>query len=194
MIVVKIWRLAFFVLLGLNLLALLAFFIFLTTPAKGHSLASANSVESLDGNSVILNVTKSDFEGIANTYIQQEMDNSPIPLTLAVNGDVSLSTELEIFSVALPILLRFDPYVQEDGNLLLVQKSVEVGMLDIPPESALKLLRDSVDLPEFMDVLPAEEQVLLKLTEIPLDGGISVQATSFNLKEDDIRLRVTIQR
>lgn len=191
---VKIWRLAFFVLLGLNLLALLAFFIFLTTPAKGHSLASANSVESLDGNSVILNVTKSDFEGIANTYIQQEMDNSPIPLTLAVNGDVSLSTELEIFSVALPILLRFDPYVQEDGNLLLVQKSVEVGMLDIPPESALKLLRDSVDLPEFMDVLPAEEQVLLKLTEIPLDGGISVQATSFNLKEDDIRLRVTIQR
>jgi uncharacterized protein YpmS len=84
--------------------------------------------------------------------------------------------------------------VQEDGNLLLVQKSVEVGMLDIPPESALKLLRDSVNLPKFMDVLPAEEQVLLKLTEIPLDGGISVQATSFNLEEDDIRLRVTIQQ
>lgn len=192
--VVKIWRLAFFVLLGLNLLALIAFFIFLTTPAKGHSLESARTVEALDGNSVVLNVTRADFEGIANTYIQKEMANSPIPLTLAVNGDVSLSTELEVFSVVLPILLRFDPYVQEDGNLLLVQKSVEVGMLDIPPESALKLLRDSVDLPDFMDVLPAEEQVLLKLTEIPLDGGISVQATSFNLEEDDIRLRVTIQQ
>lgn len=190
----KVWRLAFFVLLGLNLLALLAFIIFLTTPAKGHSLESASSVEALNGNSVVLNVTKADFEGIANTYIQQEMANSPIPLTLAVNGDVSLSTEIEIFSVPLPILLRFDPLVQEDGNLLLVQKSVEVGMLDIPPESALKLLRDSVNLPKFMDVLPAEEQVLLKLTEIPLDGGISVQATSFNLEEDDIRLRVTIQQ
>src|SRR5690606_23172696 len=113
--IMKIWRLAFFVLLGLNLLALLAFIIFLTTPAKGHSLASASSVEGIDGHSVMLNVTKADFEGIANTYIQQEMANSPIPLTLAVNGDVSLSTEIEIFSVALPILLRFDPLVQEDG-------------------------------------------------------------------------------
>ena len=190
----KIWRLAFFVLLGLNLLAVLAFFIFITTPAKGHSLASAHSVEALDGNSVVLNVTKADFEGIANSYIQQEMANSPIPLALSVNGDVSLSTEFEVFSVTLPILLRFDPYVQEDGNLLLVQKSVEIGMLDIPPESALKLLRDSVDLPNFMEVMPEKEEVLLKLTEIPLDGGISVQATSFNLKEDDIRLRVTIQQ
>ncbi|MGK7378172.1 YpmS family protein [Planococcus sp. 1R117A] len=190
----KIWRLAFFVLLGLNLVAVLAFFIFITTPAKGHSLASANTVQELDGNSVVLNVTKADFEGIANTYIQQAMADSPIPLTLAVNGDVSLSTEFEVFSVALPILLRFDPFVQEDGNLLLIQKSVEVGMLDIPPESALKLLQDSVDLPKFMEVNPTEEQVLLKLTDIPLDDGISVQATSFNLKEDDIRLRVTIQQ
>jgi uncharacterized protein YpmS len=190
----KIWRLAFFVLLGLNVLAVLAFFIFVITPAKGHSLANADSVEAIDGNSVVLNVTKADFEGIANSYIQREMADSPIPLALSVNGDVSLSTEFEVFSVTLPILLKFDPYVQEDGNLLLVQKSVEVGMLDIPPESALKLLRDSVDLPKFMEVMPKEEEVLLKLTEIPLEGGITVQATSFNLKKDDIRLRITIQQ
>ena len=121
------------------------------------------------------------------------MKDQPIPLALSVNDDVSLSTELTIFSVTLPILMKFEPLVQEDGNLLLEQKSVEVGMLDIPPESALKLLRDSVELPDFMEVMPAEEEVLLKLTEIPLDDGISVRAASFNLQEDDIRLLVTIE-
>src|SRR5690606_37163769 len=113
--------------------------------------------------------SKADFEGIANSYIRDAMKDQPIPLTLSVTDDVSLSTELDVFSVSLPILLKFEPHVQEDGNLLLEQKSVNVGMLDIPPESALKLLRDSVALPEFMEVNPASEEILLRLTDIPLD-------------------------
>lgn len=192
----KLWRLAFFISLSLNLLAVIAFFMIITIPAKGHSLSvsEASPIEAGSGNSLIINVTKVDFEGLANTYIQREMKNSPVPLALAVNGDVSLSSELDIFSVPLPILLRFDPVVQPDGDLLLVQKSVEVGLLDIPPESALKLLRDSVELPAFMSVSPKEETVLLELSEIPIDNGVSIRATSFNLEEDDIRLKVTINQ
>lgn len=190
----KKWRAAFLMLLTLNIVAIIAFFLLITTPAEKHSLANADAAKALSGNSVVVNVTKADFEGIANTYIQEAMADQPIPLALSVDDDVSLSTELEVFSITLPILLRFEPAVQADGNLLLQQKSVEVGMLDIPPESALKLLRDSVELPKFMEVDPSEESVLLKLTEIPLDDGIAVRATSFNLEEDDIRLRVTIQR
>lgn len=189
----KKWRLAFFILLMLNLVAVIGFFIFITTPSENFTSHQVESAPPLEGNTVVVNTTKADFEGIANTYIAQAMEGQPIPLRLAVNDNVSLSTELTIFRVTLPILLTFDPVVMPDGNLLLEQRSVEVGRLDIPPESALKLLRDSVDLPDFMEVRPAEEEVLLKLTEISLDEGISVQATSFDLEEDDIRLLVTIQ-
>lgn len=189
----KKWRLAFFVLLAFNALALLGIVLYVTTPSQDHTSYQAVKNASVSGNTVIVNATKADFEGIANTYIQDAMKDQPIPLSLSVNDDVSISTELTIFSVTLPILMKFEPLVQEDGNLLLEQKSVEVGMLDIPPESALKLLRDSVELPKFMEVMPAEEEVLLKLTEIPLEDGISVRAESFNLQEDDIRLLVTIE-
>ncbi|PSL41893.1 uncharacterized protein YpmS [Planomicrobium soli] len=187
------WQLAFFVLLAINILTVMGFFFYVTTPAKDYSSFGAAKRAQVEGNSLMVQTTKADFEGIANTYIQKEMANSPIPLTLTLNGEVNLSTELVVFSQALPILMKFEPYVQEDGNLLLKQQSVEIGMLDIPPESALKLLRDSVDLPNFMEVNPAQEAVLLKLTEIPLDDGISVRASSFNLEEDEILLQVTIQ-
>jgi len=189
----KKWRLAFLTLLALNLAAVIAFFFYITTPADDYSAYGAVKRDQVEGNSLMVRTTKEDFEGIANTYIQKEMANSPIPLTLTVDEEVNLSTELVVFSQSLPILLKFDPFVQEDGNLLLKQQSVEIGMLNIPPESALKLLRDSVNLPDFMEVNPAQEEVLLKLTEIPLEDGISVRASSFNLKEDDIRLQVTIQ-
>ncbi|ALS78576.1 hypothetical protein AUO94_07835 [Planococcus kocurii] len=189
----KKWRVAFFVLLAINVLALVGVVLFVTTPSKDFTSYEALKNTSTEGNTVVVNATKADFEGIANTYIQEAMKDQPIPLALSVDDDVSISTELTVFSVTLPILMKFEPLVQEDGNLLLEQKSVEVGMLDIPPEAALKLLRDSVELPEFMEVMPADEEVLLKLTDIPLDGGISVRAASFNLEEDNIRLLVTIE-
>ncbi|MCH4827066.1 YpmS family protein [Planococcus halocryophilus] len=187
------WRLAFFALLALNALALVGAVLYVTTPPKDYTSYQALENRPAAGNTVVVNTTKADFEGIANTYIQKAMKDQPIPLALSVADDVSISTELTVFSVTLPILMKFEPVVQEDGNLLLEQKSVEVGMLDIPPESALKLLRDSVDLPDFMEVMPKDEEVVLKLTEIPLDDGISVRAASFNLKDDDIRLLVTIE-
>ncbi|MCM3611011.1 YpmS family protein [Planococcus sp. MERTA32b] len=188
----KLWRTAFIILLAVNILALIAFVFYVTIPAKDYISYEAEKRAFAEGNTLTVRTSKADFEGIANTYIQDAMKDQPIPLTLAVNDDVSLSTELQVFSMALPILLKFEPHVQEDGNLLLEQKSVNVGMLDIPPESALKLLRDSVALPEFMEVDPGSEEILLRLTEIPLDDGISVRAEAFNLEEDDIRLRVTI--
>ncbi|MBU9674810.1 YpmS family protein [Planococcus sp. CP5-4] len=189
----KKWRFAFLVLLVLNLVAVIGFFLFITTPSDNFRAYQAESSPPPEGNTVVVNATKADFEGIANTYIAEAMEGQPIPLRLAVTDHVSLSTELTIFGVTLPILLTFDPVVLPDGNLLLEQRSVEVGQLDIPPESALKLLRDSVDLPEFMEVMPKEEEVLLNLTEIPINGGVSVRAASFDLEEDDIRLLVTIQ-
>ncbi|MDN7241032.1 YpmS family protein [Planococcus sp. N028] len=189
----KKWRLAFLGLLAFNIAAVIGFFFLITTPAEDYSAYEAVKRDQIEGNSLMVRTTKADFEGIANKYIQKEMANSPIPLTLTVDEEVNLSTELVVFSQGLPILLKFDPFVQEDGNLLLKQQSVEIGMLDIPPESALKLLRDSVALPDFMEVNPAREEVLLKLTDIPLENGISVRATSFDLEKDDIRLQVTIQ-
>lgn len=189
----KKWRFAFFALVVLNLIAVIGLFLFMTTPSDDYKSYQAESSPPPEGNTVMVNTTKSDFEGIANTYIADAMEGQPIPLRLSVTDNVSLSTELTVFGITLPILLTFDPVVLPDGNLLLEQRSVEVGQLDIPPESALKLLRDSVDLPEFMEVMPKDEEVLLSLTDIPINGGVSVRATSFDLEEDDIRLLVTIQ-
>lgn len=189
----NIWRTAFFVLFGFVILAAALLIFAAVTPSDDFVSYETSAKSTVTGNSLIIRTTKEDFEGIANTFIQQEMGDQRIPLTLSVEEDVSLSTELQVFSVTLPILLKFEPVVQPDGGLLLEQKSVEVGMLNIPPEQALKLLEDSVDLPEFMEVSTAEEEVLLQLPAIPLENGMTVEALKFDLDENDIRLRVTVR-
>ncbi|WP_088006291.1 YpmS family protein [Indiicoccus explosivorum] len=187
------WKIAFFTLFSAVIAGLLLLVFAAVSPSDDFVSYESGAKATADGNSLVIRTTKEDFEGIANTLIRKEMGNQKFPLTLSVDDDVSLSTELDVFSVTLPILLTFEPVVQPDGSLLLEQKSVKVGMLDIPPSQALKLLEDSVDLPEFMEVRTGDEEILLQLPEIPLESGMTVEAMKFNLQENDIRLRVTIQ-
>jgi uncharacterized protein YpmS len=120
------------------------------------------------------------------------MKSKSIPVHMYINEEVSLVSELSVFGMELPITMKFDPTIDEDGNLILKQTNVEVGMLNIPPSTALKLLNDSVDLPSWMVIRPNKEEVYMGLTEIAVLSGSRMQAKEFNLKEGKIILEVTV--
>ena len=88
----------------------------------------------------------------------------------------------------------FEPYVEENGNIRLEQSSVEIGRLSLDPETILKLLRDSIELPKWMVVDPEKEEVLIQLSDIPMDSGVGVRAKELNLAEDIITLEIVIPK
>ena len=45
---------------------------------------------------------------------------------------------------------------------------MEIGQLNIPPSTVLKILKDSVKLPPWMIVRPKEEELFIDLSEIPV--------------------------
>ena len=63
---------------------------------------------------------------------------------MKVGDDVVLFSEMTVFSFTFPVIMHFDPIVREDGNLILKQSSMEIGQLNIPPSTVLKILKDSV--------------------------------------------------
>lgn len=143
-------------------------------------------------NHLTVRATKKDFEGIANTYIRKAMDQEPLPVMLEVADDIILSSELTVFSYTLPVIMHFDPIVRADGNLTLKQSKVEIGKLNIPPATVLKILKDSVKLPPWMIVRPKEEELFIDLGALPISGDLHVKAKEFNLDEDEIILEITI--
>ena len=88
--------------------------------------------------------------------------------------------------------MHFDPIVREDGNLILKQSSVEIGKLNIPPSTVLKLLKDSMKLPPWMIVRPKEEELFIDFGALPISGDLDVKAKEFNLDKDEIILEITI--
>ena len=185
------WKIAFFLLLVVIIGSISAFIYWITAPAD-YVEEPVESEAFTSGHVLTVNATKEDFEGIANSFIQKAMDGKPLPLQLEVDDQIVLTSELTIFSLTLPVKMNFDPYVEENGNIRLEQSSVEVGELQIPPETVLKLLRDSIDLPPWMIVKPQDEEVLLQLTSIPIASGVNVRAKELDLEVDKIILEIVV--
>ncbi len=185
------WKIAFFLLLIIIVGGIGAFIYWITAPSD--YVEEPRETEAFaSGHVLTVNTTKEDFEGIANSFIHKAMGGKPLPLKLEVDDQIVLTSELTIFSLSLPVKMYFDPYVEEDGNIRMEQSSVEVGNLQIPPETVLKLLRDSVDLPPWMIVKPQDEEVLLQLTSIPVASGVNVRAKELDLKVDKIILEIVV--
>ncbi|SDN06913.1 Uncharacterized protein YpmS [Psychrobacillus sp. OK028] len=184
------WKIAFILLVIIIIGSIGTLFYWITTPAE--PIVIEETSPSAEGNVLTVNATKEDFQAIANTYLKKAIGGKPLPLQLSVEDQIILSTEFQAFSINLPVRMIFEPYVEENGNIRLEQSSVEIGKLPLDPEQILKLLRDSVELPEWMVVNPAEEEVLIQLTDIPMTSGVHVRAKEFNLAEDIITLEIVI--
>lgn len=186
------WKIAFFTLSGMVAAGFAGILFLLGSAGSSEPIPTAEVIENGDANILTVRTTKKDFEGIANTYIREAMKGEELPVQMKVKDDVILYSELTVFSFTLPVIMHFDPIVQKDGNLILKQSSMELGQLNIPPSTVLKVLRDSVKLPSWMMVRPKEEELFIDLSKVPVAKDVSVRAKSFNLEKDEILLEVSI--
>jgi uncharacterized protein YpmS len=184
------WKVAFLLLIAIIITTVVVFVIWITSPSEKTIIPEPQATS--EGNELTVKTTKKDFEGIANSYIREAINIQPMPVVLSVEEQILLTTELTIFSTKLPVIMKFDPVVEPDGNLRLVQTGVEVGPLEIDPKYVLNLLKDSVELPKWMIVRPEEEDVYIDLSRIPMKSNVKVKAKEFNLEKDEITLEILV--
>jgi len=184
------WKIAFLGLVLLLVIAIVYVGSLLTGTSESYTLT--DRPDPAEGGQLFVETTKQDFEKLANKYIQEAVRDQPIPLQLVVEDKIALTSELTVFSLTIPVQMYFDPVVLEDGNIQLVQNQVDIGQLSIPPEEILKLLRSSIDLPNWMIVSPADESVFIDLGGLPIDGDLDIRAQEIDLENDEIILSVTV--
>lgn len=182
------WKVAFFILGGTIIFAFAALFYLATSPVKQEQIQEPEDVE---GNVLVVQTTAKEFESIAKTYLSNAMDNSPLPVEIEVKDKIYLYSELIIFSFTVPIQMEFDPIVS-NGNIRLKQTAVHVGKINIPPETVLKLMNDSIDFPDWITVQPNDDEIYVDLSRINIASGFRVQAKEIDLANDNILLEIIV--
>lgn len=182
------WKVAFLVLVGGLLFAIVAVVYYATADVKQHELPKPLELE---GNVLSVETTAKEFESIAKQYLGAAMNNTPLPVELVVEDKIYLYSTLTIFNVDVPIQMDFNPVVSE-GNIILEQESVHVGKIDIPPQTVLKLIKDAVAFPSWITVQPNDEVIYVDLSRINIASGSRVRAKEIDLPNDKIVLEVVI--
>ncbi|WP_391122098.1 YpmS family protein [Psychrobacillus sp. L3] len=184
------WKIAFFLLVIMIIGLVVGLFYWISTPSD----SSEEQLETTNysGNVLTVNSTKEDFEGIANTFMKKAVGRKTLPLKLELKDQVILTSEIIAFRSIIPVKMYFEPFVEENGDIRLVQSSLEIGIVKLPPETVLKVLKDSIQLPNWMIVKPSDKEVLIQLANIPMASGVHVRAKELNLAEDVITLEIVI--
>lgn len=184
------WKIAFFTLAGTIIFVIALLLYFVTKPAPNVEISSASTP--IKGSVLVVQTTTKEFEALAKTYLQDEIENSPLPIVLTIEDDIQIQSEVAVFYSKIPITMHFEPIVDEDGNIRLKQTKVNVGKLNIPPETTLKLMNDSIDFPSWIQVMPNDAEIFVDLSRLKIASGSRVQAKELDLPNDRILLEIIV--
>lgn len=187
------WKVAFFALAGTVLFAILLVVFLATRPVDGVDVAKSSAGESESkGNVLVVQTTTKELESISKKYLKDAAKGSPLPLDFTIGDDIQLRSTLTVFYTEIPISMNFDPIVDDKGNIILKQTGMNVGLLNIPPETTMKIMRDSVEFPSWITVNPNKAEIYIDLSRINIASGSRVRAKELDLPKDKILLEIIV--
>ncbi|WP_079509455.1 YpmS family protein [Mesobacillus jeotgali] len=185
------WKIGFFILLGLMTAAVLVIWILISLPAEESKLEPDRTSE-VDDVAFHVSTNKRDLNRVINHYLEEEVKNSQFDYQVLLTDEVELYGTLPIFSQELELRLTFEPQALKNGDLILKQRSISVGRLNLPVSTVLKFVRDSYHLPEAVNIQPKEERVYVSMQRLKLKSDIKVQVNEFDLKKDNIKFTLLV--
>ncbi|WP_050180647.1 YpmS family protein [Domibacillus robiginosus] len=183
------WKVAFFLLLGsvAALFAILFILIFLPSGAEKPAMVEVEGETAFHVTS-----SKAELNQLVNYYLAKEAGSAPIDYDVYIGNDVELYGSFPVFGTDIDYYMTFEPEAMENGDIVLRQKGLRVGLLDIPASYVLKTADSAYAFPDWVHVVPDEERIYVSLAEMRLDNGMRVKAESFNLAKDDIQFAVLL--
>ncbi|MDF2854518.1 MAG: hypothetical protein K0Q87_369 [Neobacillus sp.] len=184
------WKSGFLLLLGVNLLIIISLFIMLIMPVNQKEIKHTE----LKGDHVAFEVksNKEDLNKLINQYMEKEIADSPINYQVQLRDEVELHGTLPFFSQQLNLKLTFEPEALDNGDLVLKQKSISIGSMDLPVSYVLNFIRDNYKLPKGVDIRPNDKLVYVNMQQLKIKSDVKIQANEFDLKKNNISFTLLV--
>ena len=123
-------------------------------------------------------------EPAAQTITSKKAKSVKVGTVYATSSAILFEGTYTFLGYEVPLYIYFQPSRLESGAIQLKITSFSVGTLTLPESEVLKYLKSSVDLPNFVEVLPKESVININIQNIKNDAGIFLKATTIDLVGD----------
>ncbi|MBP1045797.1 YpmS family protein [Enterococcus sp. BWM-S5] len=183
------WKIAFLALIGM-LVGILLFVGIRVTQVREPNYDSSKAVPR-SGNPVLsIQSNKQQINELISFYLEDFQKDSEVTYDFYLENEAMLAGNFKILGHPIQFNLYFDPYVMDDGNVQLKAKSLSIGTLGLPIKDILEFVQRDYNLPEWVEVMPEEKYILLRLDKFQMMNGMFIRADKINLIDDDIRVSI----
>ncbi|SET20649.1 Uncharacterized protein YpmS [Salinibacillus kushneri] len=186
------WKVLFFGIAGINLFLLIWVILLIFLPLSGET-PDPNHQEVDKGEAEFtISSSKENLNKLINTYLDELSKHTNLDYTVKIEESVQLIGTIEAFDQDIPLTARFDPIVQENGDLMLKLRSISLGRLELPNKRVLDYVKDNYPMPEWVKVNPGEETIYAAITEMEMRSNFNIEVMSFNLKNNHLAFRIRV--
>lgn len=185
------WRTFFYSLLGFNLLIFFVFIILIFWPVSENDINDDVPTQK-EGSEFILRTTKQNLNDLINAYLEQTLVGSKHQYRIALDRDVHLMGELPAFSTTIPLSVHLEPFVDEHGNIILKQRSISIGLLELPNQKIMQYMAKYLDMPDWVTINPKQEEIYVAVTEIDVKSNVTIKVEHLDLEANHIALRLKV--
>ncbi|HLS67113.1 MAG TPA: YpmS family protein [Pseudogracilibacillus sp.] len=187
------WKRRFGILLTVNIVVLFFLAIYIYSPIPEVEIKqSSEQYKKEHSSEFIVRTTKQNVNNLVNAYLDKLLDSTTHEFSIHLDDDVQLFGELPIFSSTVPLLIHFEPIVQDNGDLVLKQKSISVGQMKLPNKKIMQYVSQYLPVPDWVIINPKEEEIYVQVTEMDIKSNFHVAVHQFDLEANNISFQIEV--
>lgn len=184
------WKAAFLFLVAVLIGGFLLLFTRLTQERENVSQIIAETVVREGDPVITINSNKEQVNRFVDFYLADLQKDAEQHYQFVLKNEALLTGEFDLLGFPVSFYLYFDPFVMANGNIQLKAKSLSIGALGLPINQVLKMIQNNSKIPEWIDIQPKEEMIILRLDQFELKNGMFFRADKINLVDNEIQLNV----
>jgi len=187
------WKKRFLTLAFVNgaILLLLIFYFYSPVPRVDID-KERKAYQSEDSSQFTVRTTKKNLENLVNAYLDQVLQDTEHQFYVALDEDVQLFGEIPIFSTTVPLFVRFEPVVYDNGDIALKQKSISVGELKLPNKKIMQYIDKYLPTPKWVIINPREQEIYVQVTEMDIKSNFKVAVQQFDLEKNNLSFQFDV--
>ncbi|WP_040978174.1 YpmS family protein [Oceanobacillus jeddahense] len=186
------WKAGFLGLLIFNGVILLLLLALIFWPVSNNEFPPKSALDEQASSEFYIQTTKQNLNNLVNAYIEKLLEGTDHHYRILLEDDVHLMGELPVFSSTVPLSVRFEPIEQANGDLILQQKSISVGLLELPNKKIMEYMDRFLPMPEWVTIDPDSQEIYVAVTDMDLQGNFAVAVQHMDLEANNITMKLVV--
>lgn len=186
------WRRMFYTLLTLNIIIVGTLATLLLWPVQDVNIREHEVMQTNVSSEFTIRTTKENLNDLVNAYLDKLLEDTKHHYSISLEDDVHLLGELPVFSSTVPLSVHFEPIVQTNGDVILKQKSISVGLLELPNKKILEYMDQYLPMPDWVIVNPKDEEIYVAVTNMDIKSNFEVSVEHIDLPANYLAFKLRI--